>query len=223
MAPTRSTCSPGPCLAALLPLLIAAFAPIGAAQAQDALRSTFPGRRVGGGTRGDCAARVVAHLVPETNMLGATSPTTLGILSGPANAPRPLQLAFKPRQKKATTDSAPAAGPQDRILPAAPAGVTLLSIPAVAGDTVWESSYQCEEPSAAGDSSPLAFVSNVAPPAQSLLVSARLPGDRRAEQELQTLRASCGATLPTAEVAAAFGLSDVITREWPAQLPVRCL
>ena len=30
-------------------------------------RSTFPGRRVGGSTRGECAAREIIHLVPETS------------------------------------------------------------------------------------------------------------------------------------------------------------
>ncbi len=220
MAPTRRAGSSAGPLAALLPLLIATVASTGAALAQDSLRSTFPGRRVGGGTRGDCAARVVAHLVPANNMLGAAAPTTLGILSGPASTPRPLLVAFKPRQKQG---GGTVNGPEGRTVPPAPAGITLLSIPAVAGDTVWESSYQCEETPASGDASPLAFVSNVAPPAQSLLVSARLPGDPRAEQELQKLRSSCGATVATAEVASAFGFGDVITREWPARLPVRCL
>jgi hypothetical protein len=221
MASTRSAGSTGRRVAALLPFLITAFAPIGAAHAQDALRSTFPGRRVGGGTRGDCPARVVAHLVAENNMLGAAAPTTLGILLGPANTPRPLQLAFRPRQKGTPAPSA--AGPQDRTIAPAPAGLMLLSIPAVGQDTVWESSYQCDESPAGGDTAPLAFVSNVAPPAQSLLVSARLPDDRKVKQELQKLRASCGATVATTDVAAAFGMSDVITREWPSRLPVRCL
>ena len=28
----------------------------------------FPGRRVGGGTRGECSARKIMHLVPESNI-----------------------------------------------------------------------------------------------------------------------------------------------------------
>jgi hypothetical protein len=221
MAPTRSACSSGARFAALLPLLMAAIAPIGAARGQESLRSTFPGRRVGGGTRGDCTARVVAHLVPENNMLGAAAATTLGILEGPASTPRPLQVAFRPRRQEGN-NPAPAAGFENRTIPPAPAGVTLLRIPAVGEDTLWESSYQCEETPAGGDTALLSFVSSVAPPAQSLLVSARLPGDRKVELELQKLRAACGATVATAEVASAFGLNDVITREWPARLPVRC-
>jgi hypothetical protein len=163
---------------------------------------------------------VVAHLVPDNNLLGAAAPTTLGLLLGPANTPRPLRLAFRPRQKDGGT--AAAAGLEDRTLPAAPAGVTLLRIPAVGRDTVWESSYQCEETPAGADTEPLAFVSNVAPPAKSLLVPARLPGDSQVEQALQNLRAACGATVATTEVAASFGLGDVITREWPSRLPVHC-
>ena len=29
----------------------------------------FPGRRVGGGTRGECSARKIMHLVPDNNIL----------------------------------------------------------------------------------------------------------------------------------------------------------
>ena len=29
----------------------------------------FPGRRVGGGTRGECSARKIMHLVPESNII----------------------------------------------------------------------------------------------------------------------------------------------------------
>jgi hypothetical protein len=36
------------------------------------------------------------------------------------------------------------------------------------------------------------------------------------------LRQSCGATVPAAETLAQFGLADVVTAEWPQQLPVRC-
>jgi hypothetical protein len=203
-------------------LLTAAFAPITAAEAQDALRSTFPGRRVGGGTRGDCSARVVAHLVPESNVFGAAGPTTLGVLEGPANEPRPLVVAFQPRQQEG--GAAPSgAGPKGRTLPPAPAGVTLLQIPAVAVDTVWETSYQCDDGDGKASDDPLAFVSNVAPPAQTLLVSAARPGEPAMEAEMRKLRASCGASVPSSEVASVFRLGDVITRDWPDRLPVRCL
>ena len=32
------------------------------------LRSSFPGRRIGGGTRGECTARLLVHLVPKNSV-----------------------------------------------------------------------------------------------------------------------------------------------------------
>ena len=43
-------------------------------------RTTFPGRRVGGGTRGECAARPVVHLVPPSNMLSLGSSNSIAVL-----------------------------------------------------------------------------------------------------------------------------------------------
>ena len=37
-----------------------------AALAQPDSRNSFPGRRVGGGTRGACTSRLIAHLAPAT-------------------------------------------------------------------------------------------------------------------------------------------------------------
>ena len=46
-----------------------------AALGQQDSRNSFPGRRVGGGTRGVCTARLVAHLTPANNIQSA--PRTL--------------------------------------------------------------------------------------------------------------------------------------------------
>ena len=54
-----------------------------AALAQPNLRSTFPGRRVGGGTRGECAARLLAHLVPSDSVFAPGPALTVAVLEGP--------------------------------------------------------------------------------------------------------------------------------------------
>ncbi|MFM7394311.1 MAG: hypothetical protein ACKO22_08120 [Cyanobium sp.] len=60
------------------------------------LRNTFPGRRVGGGTRGECTARLIAYLVPSSSVFAPGSSRTVGILEGPSANPRPLGLTFSP-------------------------------------------------------------------------------------------------------------------------------
>ena len=62
------------------------------ALAQKDLRSTFPGRRVGGGTRGECNARVVAHLVPSQSVFAPDG--YLAVVMGPTANPAPLPLSL---------------------------------------------------------------------------------------------------------------------------------
>ncbi len=185
------------------------------AEAQPNLRSTFPGRRVGGATRGECSARLIAHLVPGSSVFAPGSSRVLGIVEGPSSNPRPIQISFRPEGTAAGTTS------QSISLPAAGAGIVLLNQPAGPLPMRWESSYQCDSAAPASDD-PLAFVSAGSPPALSLLVEDATPDDLKVQQALQTLRKTCGGSIATAELVSRFALADVIKEDWPAQLPVRC-
>ena len=50
-----------------------------AVSAQANPRSTFPGRRVGGGTRGECSARTLVHLVPATHTTARKRTAWIGL------------------------------------------------------------------------------------------------------------------------------------------------
>jgi len=185
-------------------------------------RSSFPGRRIGGATRGECTARLIAHLVPDDSVYAPGASQMLGILEGPTANPRPVLVAFR-------SEGAPAGAPpaSSLTLPALGPGITLFRRPALQGATVWESSYRCESPAtstgtdpAAAD--PLAFISTQAPPALSLLVGTANPEDAKIQKSLQSLQRSCGGTVSRAEVASSFGLADVLTSDWPERLPVNC-
>ncbi len=205
----------------LLLLVLSCAGVAGEAVAQTNLRNAFPGRRVGGGTRGECTARLLAHLVPSSSVFAPGSTTTLGVLEGPTTMPRPLVIEFRPLRSGGTADGAKAVLVK-RTVPAGPVGVTLVTVPALRQSTVWESSYDCEPPAAAGDTDPLAFVTSAAPPAVSLLLKEVTPADKPVQDGLRKLRASCGADVARTDVARTFGLDDVVTAEWPARIPVRC-
>lgn len=188
------------------------------ALAQANQRSAFPGRRIGGGTRGECSSRVLAHLVPGDSVFAPGSALTVALLEGPTANPRPLQVQFRPQGPGGT-----AAGPaMKRELPPAPTGVTLLSLGSLKGSQVWESSFRCAEASEMPSSDPLSFVETVSPPALSLLVSDVTVKDRSFQAGLQKLKRLCGSQVAKAELAMTFGLEDVIGPNWPEQLPVRC-
>lgn len=204
---------------ASLLVALALLAQASAALAQPNLRSTFPGRRIGGGTRGECAARVLAHLVPSTSVFAPGAGGLIGLVEGPTANPRPIMATF--RQANASGSSAAARELiLQRQLPANGPGVTLFNV-ALKGPTVWESTYACDE--GPGDpSDPLAMVSSQTPPAVSLLLADPTPADTALQSKLKGLRSLCGKTIAREQLAADFDLRDVINAEWPEQLPVRC-
>ena len=204
------------------PLLIglAVVAQASAVLAQPNLRSTFPGRRVGGGTRGECTARVLAHLVPGSSVFAPGPTGWIGLVEGPTANPRPVAISFRQANASGSSDAARTLLAK-RELPASTAGVTLLAI-SLKGASVWESSYQCD--AGPGDpSDPLSMVSAAAPPAVSLLLTGDVtPADTALQGKLKGLKALCGKTIAREQLASSFELGDVISSEWPAQLPVRC-
>jgi len=205
----------------IAPLLIAVAVASQAsvAMAQPNLRSTFPGRRVGGGTRGECTARVLAHLVPPSSVFAPGGTGLIAMLEGPASNPRPVAISFRQMNSAGSSDAARHLTAQ-RELPASPAGITLFVVPLKAA-SVWESNYRCD--GGPGDpADPLGMVSSEAPPAVSLLLKDVTPADVVVQTRLQGLRSLCGKTVPREQLAASFDLGDVISADWPAQLPVRC-
>jgi len=192
------------------------------AQAQSDLRKSFPGRRVGGGTRGACSSRLLAHLVPASSVFAPGKDRFLGVLEGPSASPSPLEITFRPLNGRGTVEGSMASG-QRRVLPASAPGITLLTLPPVKVPTMWESSYVCSEAAAPPTpADPLNFVAADSPPALSLLVAEASKEDLAVQTSLARLHRSCGSSVPREEVGAAFGLSDLITAQWPERIPVRC-
>jgi hypothetical protein len=159
----------------------------------------FPLRREGGGTRGACAARLVAHLVPPDGLLDPGPQPILGVIEGDSPVAVPLALRWSDGE---------------RIEPArrgASLRLLLLSAPISAG--LWESFPACE-----GSTEP------PAPPARSLLgpgppSSAAANGVAR--NSLRVLWSRCGERVATAELLAAWDYSHLADR-LPPTLPVVC-
>ena len=177
------------------------------------LRSTFPGRRVGGGTRGDCTSRTLAHLVPASSVFSPGTSGVLGLVQGPATNPVRLTMTFQPQAGGAANS---------RTLHASEAGLILVRMADLKAPVVWQSGFDCASKEDLAQADPLVFVEAVSPPAVSLLLPEQEPSDSAVQVALQALLQRCGATVPTRATLATFGLDDVVTARWPEQLPVRC-
>ena len=183
------------------------------ALSQANLRSSFPGRRVGGGTRGECSARILAHLVPDSSVFAPGASSELGLVQGPTANPVSLKISLKPESGGASNT---------QTLPAAPAALILISGSSISAPTIWESEFDCASADGAASADPLSFVETASPPAISLLVPEPDASDAPFQAALKKLRQSCGATVPSRATLDQFGLGDIVTAEWPQVLPVRC-
>ena len=186
---------------------------------QAAPRGSFPGRRVGGGTRGECAARPIVHLVPPSSVFAPGATALIGWLEGPSSAPQALDVTLRAAAADGSVDEGGAPVVQKQM-PAAANRLVLLSIPRDPRPLLWESSYRCGADDA-GDE--FGYITTSTPPALSLLVQQGGQDDLKLQQKLANLNASCGATTPIAPLKTALQLGDdVIDASWPQSVTVAC-
>ena len=190
------------------------------AAASPQLRSSFPGRRVGGGTRGECTARLLVHLVPQNSVFAPDAEGLLGTLQGPTQAPKPLLMDLRRLASAGTVADAQGRVQRLRVDPSG-VGVTLFRAP-VADGVVWESSYQCIAPEPGVD--PLNWDGGFdAPPAITLLLAEPTALDLTLQGRLEALADQCDGSIAKAQLIQEFNLAALDLRSWPKRLPVRCL
>ena len=176
-------------------------------------RNTFPGRRVGGGTRGECAARQIIHLVPQSSVFAPGSEGLIGWLEGPSSDPKPIEVSLRKQDTSTPVLSRSVASAGSRLV--------LLRLPQLLVlPLIWESGYQCADAPADDE---FGFIGVEGPPAKSLLVSDLLPADSDVQSHLNDVLNTCGSTASTATISRLFELEDVVSSRWPEVLPVVCL
>ena len=188
-------------------------------QLHAASRNAFPGRRIGGGTRGECAARPLVHMVPASSVFAPGDSSLIALLEGPSPDPQPLEVTLRSASADGSVD--PAEPPVlQRELPAAVNRLVLITIPAASRPLLWESSYRCGAES--GDDE-FGFITASAPPALSLLVPEGAVEDQSIRQKLTALKSACGGTTALSRLQAALNLGDgVIDASWPQTITVQC-
>ena len=176
-------------------------------------RSTFPGRRIGGATRGGCSARQIIHLVPDSSVFAPGPSGLIGWLEGPSPDPRPLEVSLRKQNTPSPVLS--------RSIPSTGSRLVLLRLPqAHAHPLVWESSYQCVDSSA---NDQFGLFGAEGPPAKSLLVVDSVPADSAVQSYLKGMLINCDSTTSAAMISHVFALEDVLSAQWPEVLPVVCL
>jgi hypothetical protein len=193
------------------------------AQIDFSIRNSFPGRRIGGNTRSRniCWTRQFAHLVPVDSIVAPGQPAIVGILEGPTNTPRQLQIELRrlTRDGQSDTSTKPLFL---RQLPPAPVGITLLTLPTIQQPVSWITSYVCDEQLPTPDDL-LFFITSGEPPALSLLLPAGSSAeDLRNREAIEKLRRHCGGSVGYQAAIDLFAFTGLEGPHWPQTLPVRC-
>ena len=187
--------------------------------AEAAPRNTFPGRRIGGGTRGECAARPLVHLVPSSNVFSLGSSNLIAVLEGPSADPMPLEVILRP----ASDDGLATPGVMPLLQKSLGASINrlvLLRVPAASSPLLWESSYQCGEDDGADE---FGFVTASAPPALTLLLPEADAEAASLQQQLASLQSVCGNSTAVEPLKQVFNFGDdVIDASWPTTVKVQC-
>lgn len=197
----------------LLGLTGSLIQPPAAAVSLQSLRATFPGRRVGGGTRADCGARLLIHLVPGSSTYALDDNRLLAVLEGSTDQPKPLRVSLT------TVQGEPSAS---LTLPASQATLSLFAIPKIRTPAIWKSSYECP----AETSSPQTIdesLSSASPAPVSLLLDQATNEDTATQAFLFGLRRLCGSRVLVAELVRSFKLRELDLTVWPTTIPVRCV
>lgn len=185
------------------------------------LRSTFPGRRVGGGTRGECASRLIIHLVPKSSQysLQSDGQELIGLVQGPSAQPTGLELTFRPLVSNGNEEQSQKKSIGYSFEPNN-ASVILFSPKLNKDQTfIWESSFNCRQSSSFGE---FDFITSGSPPALSLLTTQSDELNHDVSKTLKVWKNLCGGSIATLDVLNKFELSNLLSNDWPVRLPIHC-
>ena len=177
----------------------------------------FPGRRVGGGTRGECSARKIMHLVPESNIAFQNELGHFALIIGPSNDPKDININFKEfeQTQKNKVDL------NDFKIKASKEKVFLISIPKQKIPFVLESSFDCNDNTDMGFD--FNFIQDDSPPAQTLIAPSSYQKSKNEEDKMAWLSKFCDKNISQSSLSEKFQIGDFFDENWAKDIDVTCL
>ena len=177
----------------------------------------FPGRRVGGGTRGECSARKIMHLVPESNIAFQNELGHFALIIGPSNDPKDININFKEFEEtqKNKIDL------NDFKIKASKEKVFLISIPNQDVPFILESSFNCNDNTDMGFD--FNFIQDDSPPAQTLIAPSSYQKSKNEEDKMVWLSKFCDKNISQSSLSEKFQIGDFFDENWAKDIDVTCL
>ncbi len=206
-------------------------------QELDKLRAAFPGRRIGGGTRGECSSRPLIHLVPYSSTFYPGELGLVAFLKRPSDKKTPVEIFIHSYNGTNKERAGYSTYVKREIMPSN-ASVVLLKLPVSSEALVWESSFICSTNEKKDLDDPFDFIEKTSPPAVTLILpppdfgdyevgpGKELKGswknDRVFSENIKDLALSCGKSISAKDVSKRFLIEDIITPKWSNNLLISC-
>ena len=185
--------------------------------------SAFPGRRLGGGTRGECSARKIMHLVPDNNILFHNSEGQIALIIGPSSSPKDVKIAFKPYSSPDGNFNGPSPEIDELFISNSSEKIILLNIPKKKFPFTWESAFECSDDNQESfDGFGFNFIQDNSPPAISLIAPESLQKKNNSEDKILWLSKYCGKNISQNELNKKFQINELFDENWLEEIYVDC-
>ena len=185
--------------------------------------SAFPGRRLGGGTRGECSARKIMHLVPDNNILFHNSEGQIALIIGPSSSPKDVKIAFKPYSSPDGNFNGPSPEIDELFISNSSEKVILLNIPKKKFPFTWESAFECSDDNEESfDGFGFDFIQDNSRPAISLIAPESLQKKNNSEDKILWLSKYCGKNISQNELNKKFQINELFDENWSEEIYVDC-
>ena len=185
--------------------------------------SAFPGRRLGGGTRGECSARKIMHLVPDNNILFHNSEGQIALIIGPSSSPKDVKIAFKPYSSPDGNFNGPSPEIDELFISNSSEKIILLNIPKKKFPFTWESAFECSDDNEESfDGFGFNFIQDNSPPAISLIAPESLQKKNNSEDKILWLSKYCGKNISQNELNKKFQINELFDENWLEEIYVDC-
>ena len=185
--------------------------------------SAFPGRRLGGGTRGECSARKIMHLVPDNNILFHNSDGQIALIIGPSSSPKDVKIAFKPYSSSDGNFKGPSPEIDELFISNSSEKVILLNIPKKKFTFTWESAFEsCDDKEDSFDGFGFNFIQDNSPPAITLIAPESLKKKNNSEDKISWLSKYCGKNISQNELNKKFKVDELFDENWAEEISVDC-
>ena len=177
------------------------------------INDAFPGRRVGGGTRGECSSRFLVNLVNKDNALHIKNFEPIAILMGKSIKSNAIDVTIRNIKNNVINNI---------NIPSTDSEIILLKLPHIKADHLLEVKSLCRD--VLLESDPFSIASSVNPPTRSHLIIKNRSKDREIKLALTTMGKSCDSNIKTNSIITTWGLDSRFVEKYklPANLPIKC-